>query len=156
MNRVRHDAVAERSGRWWAVRVPEVPGVFTQARTLKEARGMVRSALSLALQCPHDSFDVNLDVDVSAGDTLPTADSVTALIKDVAEKNLAADQAAAVASEATRQAAATLRDAGLTLRDTGELLGVSYQRVQQLVSESRRGREDGTGTRSVSGQKVCR
>jgi predicted RNase H-like HicB family nuclease len=156
MSRMRYTAIAERSGRWWALHVPEVPGVFTQARTLKEARGMVRSAVSLALECPRDSFDVDLEVRVTANDPISTADSVTALLEDVAEKDLAADRAAAVASEATRQAATTLRAAGLTLSDTGELLGVSYQRVQQLITESRRGHEDGTSGRRATRVKVCR
>jgi predicted RNase H-like HicB family nuclease len=156
MNGMRYTAIAERSGRWWALQVPAVPGVFTQARTLKEARGMVRSAVSLALECPPDSFDVDLEVRVSAEGAIPNAESVTALLKDVAEKDLAADRAAAVASEATRRAATTLRDAGLTLSDTGELLGVSYQRVQQLITESRRSREDGTAGRRATRQKVCR
>ena len=154
MNRVRYTAVAERSGRWWALHVREVPGVFTQARTLREARGMVRSAVSLALGCPRDSFDVDLEVRVPANGTLSTGDSVTALLRDVAEKDLAAGRAVALASAATRRAATTLRDAGLTLSDTGELLGVSYQRVQQLITESRRDREHGTGRRRATRVKV--
>ncbi len=73
MSRMRYTAIAERSGRWWALHVPAVPGVFTQSRTLKEARSMVRSAVSLALECPPDSFDVDLEVRVSADGTSPAA-----------------------------------------------------------------------------------
>jgi transposase-like protein len=35
-----------------------------------------------------------------------------------------------------RAAARELADAGLTMRDIGQLLGISYQRAQQLVSEA--------------------
>ena len=38
------------------------------------------------------------------------------------------------AADATREAATALVRSGLTVRDTGALLGLSYQRVGQLVS----------------------
>jgi len=34
-----------------------------------------------------------------------------------------------------REAARLLTSQGLTLRDTGEILGVSYQRVQQITGK---------------------
>lgn len=37
-------AVAERSGTWWAVEVPEIPGLFTQAHQLTQIESMVRDA----------------------------------------------------------------------------------------------------------------
>lgn len=37
-------AIAERSDGWWAVEVPEIPGLFTQARRLDQIDGMVRDA----------------------------------------------------------------------------------------------------------------
>ena len=37
-------AIAERSDGWWAVEVPEIPGLFTQARCLDQIDGMVRDA----------------------------------------------------------------------------------------------------------------
>ena len=37
-------AIAERSDGWWAVDVPEIPGLFTQARHLDQIDGMVQDA----------------------------------------------------------------------------------------------------------------
>lgn len=42
-------AKAQRSNGWWAVEVPEVPGVFTQARRLDEIPAMVADAVALML-----------------------------------------------------------------------------------------------------------
>ena len=40
-------AIAERSDGWWAVDVPELPGLFTQARRLDQIDGMVRDAAQM-------------------------------------------------------------------------------------------------------------
>ena len=45
----RYRAVATRSGGWWALEVPDHPGVFTQARRLDQAQRMVADALSVWL-----------------------------------------------------------------------------------------------------------
>jgi predicted RNase H-like HicB family nuclease len=40
---------ARRSGQWWAVTVPELRGVFTQARWLGQVAEMAREAVALYL-----------------------------------------------------------------------------------------------------------
>ncbi|WP_212741332.1 hypothetical protein [Bifidobacterium moukalabense] len=40
-------AIAERCDGWWAVEVPEIPGLFTQARRLDQIDGMVGDAAGL-------------------------------------------------------------------------------------------------------------
>jgi hypothetical protein len=40
------------------------------------------------------------------------------------------------AAEHYRRAATTLTDAGLSLRDTATIMGISYQRVAQLVEDN--------------------
>lgn len=44
-----YTARVKRSGDWWAVTVPQVPGLFTQGRTLAEIKDMVRRPL---VKCP--------------------------------------------------------------------------------------------------------
>ena len=44
---MRVDAYISRDGDWLAVRVPAVPGLFTQARELSEVPAMVRDAARL-------------------------------------------------------------------------------------------------------------
>lgn len=43
-------AVYEKRGKWYIAYVEEIPGVNTQARTLKEARENLKEALKLILQ----------------------------------------------------------------------------------------------------------
>ncbi len=40
---------AVRSGSWWAITVPELPGVFSQARRLDQVEAMAREAIAMML-----------------------------------------------------------------------------------------------------------
>lgn len=40
-------ATATRSEDWWAIEVPEIPGLFTQAKRLEEVPELVRDAAAL-------------------------------------------------------------------------------------------------------------
>lgn len=55
-------AIAYRSGDWWAIESPDVRGAFSQARTLDELEANIREAISLVLDVPEDSFDVEVVV----------------------------------------------------------------------------------------------
>jgi hypothetical protein len=48
--------------------------------------------------------------------------------------SVAADEAATEAARLRRQVAEALRDEGLPMRDVGEFIGVSHQRVSQLLA----------------------
>jgi predicted RNase H-like HicB family nuclease len=48
---------------WWAVRVPELPGTFTQGRTLTECAAMAREVIGLMLEANPAHFDVRLFID---------------------------------------------------------------------------------------------
>jgi predicted RNase H-like HicB family nuclease len=127
MGHTTYVAHAIRDGGWWAIEVPELPGVFTQARRLDQAEAMVRDVVSLWLEVPEDSFDV---------DIIPELGDLTAQVAQARAAKHKAEQAEREASTAMRQAAARLLDTGLTLRDAGAVLDVSYQRVQQLTRKT--------------------
>ena len=57
-----YTARCERSGRWWAVHVPEINGVRTQARRLDQVEAMARDAIAGALDVPPDSFDIGFEI----------------------------------------------------------------------------------------------
>lgn len=61
MKRKTYTARCQRSGDWWAISVPELRGVHTQARRLEKAEAMVRDAIALFLDVPSDSFDVRIE-----------------------------------------------------------------------------------------------
>jgi len=49
-----------KQGDWWAVRIPELKGCHTQARSLAEVEFMARDAIALLLEVPLDSFTLSL------------------------------------------------------------------------------------------------
>lgn len=56
--RQTYTVMVERDQGWWAIRVAELPGVFSQARRLDGVEVMARDAISLLREVPPDSFDV--------------------------------------------------------------------------------------------------
>lgn len=128
----RYTAVAERSGGWWAVRVREQPGVFTQAKRLDQVEPVVRDALAAYLDLDPRSFDVTL-VEV-----LP--EGVADEVRQARQARQEATRAQADADVAMRRAAARLVRSGLTVRDVGRVLGISPQRVSQLTPTGGAGR----------------
>lgn len=114
----------DESGAWIA-RVPRVPGCHTYGRTLEQARRRIREALALWIE---DADAVELVEDVR----LPAA------ARDAIRRSRRARSAAEArrldAQAATAEAAqALVEELHLGVRDAGELLGLSHQRVQQLV-----------------------
>lgn len=122
---MRLTAVAQRSGSWWAVEVPEVPGLFTQTKRLDQVAAMVKDAASSLTGKPEDSFQVN--VSVHLGGKLEEA---VAAAVDAANRLAELQAKAAMTS---RVAARYLAEDGLTVREIGEILGVSHQRAHQLI-----------------------
>ena len=61
MKRKTYTARCQRSGDWWAISVPELRGVHTQARRLEKAEAMARDAIALFLDVPSDAFDVRIE-----------------------------------------------------------------------------------------------
>ena len=55
----------ERSEGWWAISVPELPGVFSEARLRADVEPMARDAIALFLDVPEDSFGLTIE-EVSA------------------------------------------------------------------------------------------
>jgi len=125
-----YTAICQRSQGWWAIRIPEVRGAFSQARRLGEVERMVRDVVSLVLEVPPDSFDVRVEV------TLPEA--AEQAVRRAAELRHEAQLAAASAGQAVVDAARLLVVVeGLTMREAGQLLGISHQRVAQILREAR-------------------
>lgn len=114
-------AVCTRSGGWWAIEVPQIPGLFTQARRLDQVEAQVRDAADM------------LDVQVDTITLDPQLDETTQhMVEDLFAKRDAARKAQDEASKLARTTVATLRNKGLTVRDVAAVTGVSPQRVSTL------------------------
>jgi predicted RNase H-like HicB family nuclease len=122
-----HRVEVTRSGGWWAITVPALDGVFSQAKRLDQVEDSAREAISLMLDI--DENDVGA-LDIIVTPPARAAEMLRALEVSVA----AADEATRVAVATRREVAEVLRAEGLPLRDVGELIGVSHQRVSQLLA----------------------
>lgn len=118
-----HNATATREGRFWVI---DVPGVgVTQGRTVAEAREMTRDLIAVMTEVPIE--DVVVDIAFKVGDVSPS--DVRGARQAVVEAAKAQERAAQV----SRQMVARLRSAGVSGRDVAGILGISPQRVSQLV-----------------------
>ena len=109
--RTRYTVTAERDGRRWLLRVPELPGVFSQATRLDQAEHMARDAIALMLDVSPDSFDVGIEPTLGAGEALERA--LTRVL---------ADQDSAAIAEHVRQELAALGAVVVTRETLAELL----------------------------------
>jgi hypothetical protein len=117
-----------QSGQWMA----DIEGlpVHTWGRTLAKVKGYAAEALAL-----HLDVDVN-EVRRSLFFLTPDLPGpILDALKRAEDSRREADTTAARAAEAKAAAArALVQDAHLSLRDAAEVLGVSHQRVQQLLA----------------------
>ena len=81
-----------RSGDWWAIEVPEVPGTFSQTKRLDQVATMAAEAAALLLDIDPEEIDVTLDL------VLP--DELQAIVAEAKEASARAQEAQAEASEA--------------------------------------------------------
>jgi predicted RNase H-like HicB family nuclease len=122
----RYKAIFERdeSGVWLA-RVPSIRGCHTYGRTLEQTRSRLREALGLWIDRP-DRAVIEEEIRLPA--------ELRKAIQRSRRTRARAEREREQAQEETRAAAGALAEEGVSLRDAGELLGLSYQRVQQLVA----------------------
>jgi predicted RNase H-like HicB family nuclease len=121
-----YTATAVRSGRWWAIEVPDVSGVYSQARRLNQVETMAREAIALILNVPEDSFDVRVEPQIG------TLGGLAHAIEEALRARQLAEEAQDASSAAMRHAVSEIRNSGYTARDAGMLLGVSNQRISQI------------------------
>lgn len=117
-----------RDGKWWMVEIPEIDGL-TQARRLSEVEDMARSYIAV------DQDVAPSEIQLRNPQIIVSGEDLGATMRDIFEfrkaARLAEEKAAALMVETARR----LASHQVPLRDIGEVLGVSHQRVHQLVQE---------------------
>ena len=116
-------ANATRTGKWWAIEVPEIPGLFSQAKRLNQVAPMVVDAATMMGAVVED-VEV---VPILAADE-------AALLADANERRALLRVVETEAATASRVLVARLRANGLPVRDVATLMGISPQRVSALAS----------------------
>lgn len=110
----------------WNVRIKGLTGCQTYGRSIRQAQARIREALALWLDI--DSTEVHVR------DQFPAV--LASVADDVVRARSAAERAGAKAQQQTIEAVKSLTDLGLSRRDAAELLGLSHQRVHQLLEAS--------------------
>jgi hypothetical protein len=128
-------ALAERAGRWWTVRVPQIDGLAVQVRSLDQAEIMARQRIAEALHMPPESIRVEVRTDSSI---LPSV--ATAL-----QARQAAVHAAETAARATHAAIEELLAEGTSFEEATVLLGLSPEEIARFAAGPRSAGQYGAG-----------
>ncbi len=118
-----YPATARREGKWWVV---EVDGVgATQGRSTAEAQRMAADLVAIMEDVPLDGIDVEIEFELPGelGDE----------VKRAKQETRAAEQAQRSAAEKIRRAVTHILSNGMSKQDAARILGVSPQRISQLV-----------------------
>ena len=125
MKTYRVDVVRDEG--WWIMhaRIPRTI-IYSQAKRVDDVEPMIRDAIAGVLDVDPQSFAIKLtfDLDSDVLDQVARAREVSLEAAEVQER----------ASRESRAAVQALRNEGLTLKEAGYFLGVSPQRVAQLLN----------------------
>jgi predicted RNase H-like HicB family nuclease len=114
----------DRESDAWLVHIDGIEACHTYGRTLRQAGERIEEALALWLDREPDDFVL--------AHQWPKA--VSDVAEEVTDARSAAAEASQTACEKTTSAARKLNRMGLSRRDTAQILGISHQRVQQLLT----------------------
>ena len=117
-----------RDGKWWMIEIPGIDGL-TQARRLSEVEDMARSYIAV------DQDVVPSEIELRNPHVIVSGEDLGAAMRDIFEFRRAARVAEEKAAALMVETARRLATQQVPLRDIGEVLGVSHQRVHQLVQE---------------------
>ena len=112
---------------WWIMhaRIPRTI-IYSQARRIDDIEFMIRDAIAGALDVDPQSFRIELTFDLDS--------DVLDQVSRAREASLEAAEVQERASRESRAAVQALRKEGLTLKEAGYFLGVTPQRVAQLLN----------------------
>ena len=131
-----YEVTVAREGRWWMIEIPELDGL-TQARRLDDVEKMAREYIAVTLDIPVSQAAVSISgIEVDGQDVL----EAKALVEDLRRQ---VRQLEATVADLTREFASALVDASVPVRDVSNVLGVSHQRVSQLVQSAPNERSSG-------------
>ncbi len=120
---------ARRSGGWWALSVPELPGVHSQVRRLEQAEPMIRDAISVAFDVACDDINISGPIPIVSPDLDELLRTTRANREHLAELKQTVDSQ-------TRQLAHDMAGEGIPVRDIASVLNVSFQHAAKLAKRA--------------------
>jgi predicted RNase H-like HicB family nuclease len=114
----------DRDSDAWLVRIKGIDGCHTYGRTLRQAESRIREALAAWLDRGPEGLVIAAQWPAE----------LVRVASDVSRARQGAVRASTDAATKTARAARRLERMGLSRRDAAEILGISHQRVQQLLA----------------------
>ncbi len=114
----------------WYAHLVEEERVHTYGRSLRAAIDHLRDAVALWYEIDQRGVDLKVDLEDAAAE-IPK--DVKRAWREAITKREALGSAEDAAREATTEAIDRMLEVGWSRRDIAELLGISHQRVQQLI-----------------------
>ena len=111
--------------RVWEAHVAEEPRIHTYGRSISAALDHLRDATALWYEIDADDVELLPDPQIPA--------VYRKAVRSASDQRQKLSEAEVLANKATRTAVVGLAKYGLSRRDIGALLGISHQRVQQLI-----------------------
>jgi predicted RNase H-like HicB family nuclease len=108
----------------WLVHIKGIDACQTYGRSLRQAEDRIREALALWLDREPDGLTI----------TPEWPSDLASVASEATQARSAASEAAERATSTMTKAAKRLDRMGLSRRDAADILGISHQRVQQLLS----------------------
>ncbi|MGF2943838.1 HicB family toxin-antitoxin system [Mycobacterium sp. Lab-001] len=132
---------ATRDGKWWMITVPELRRYVTsdgainlsdttQARRLSEVPNQARDFICTVIDKAPSEVGLDITIEVDGID-------ITARANKLRHDRELADRYTEIAQAEAKALARDLASHGVAVRDVGEVLGMSFQRAQQLISAAR-------------------
>lgn len=115
----------EADGRW-TVELAEEPRVHTWGKTVDQALTRIREAAAMWFETDEAS------IDLVPSPVLPKA--ILRTVEQAGRARAQARNADRLAIDKTRQAAVEIARRGISMRDAATILGISHQRVHQLLA----------------------
>ncbi|MDO8730983.1 MAG: hypothetical protein Q7L55_00170 [Actinomycetota bacterium] len=114
---------------YWAITIHGVLNstIHTQAKRIDRIEYMARDAIALGLQVQPDSFDVTVSFKIDP--------QLQASIDQAKTASRTAQDAQLQATSKTKSAVELLHEQGFSTRDAGALIGLSPQRISQLLAK---------------------
>lgn len=128
---VTYKVEVERDGKWWMINVPDIDQL-TQARRLSEVDEIARSLIAISTDKPIDDIAVEVVSirlqDAAVAELVDSTNDIRRRRREIAKLE-------ASVQHDSRQFAYILHAEGIPVRDIAELLGITPQRVSQLLNE---------------------
>jgi predicted RNase H-like HicB family nuclease len=113
---------------WWLATVEGVAGCLTQGRTINQTRERIREALSLFVD---DADTANLIDNIQL-----SAKIQRALNQFKTVRKRANEEVSNLQNAANTVASLLIENMNMSMRDAGELLGLSHQRIHQILKRN--------------------